>query len=225
VQRENNLTKFGNIGLACEFIRAGAGLSGMILLVVAISMSTASCSLFGGSPVHEKVVSHPEEKGAADPYQIGRDDELEIIVWTQPQLSGKVTVASDGTISMPLIGRVPAAGMTPDQLKADLEKRYARYVHGANATVRVSDPASHVFYVLGEVNKPGAYKLHSGEVLSQALAEAGGLGQYADAGRIRILRHKENETVVLTVNYNVVRSGGDVSADVPVKPGDTVQVP
>ena len=132
---------------------------------------------------------------------IGSDDELEIIVWTQPQLSGKVTVASDGTIAMPLIGRVPAAGLTPDQLKADLEKRYVRYVHGANATVRVTDPASHVFYVLGQVNKPGAYKLHSGEVLSQALAEAGGLAEFADAGKIRILRHKENETVVLTVNY------------------------
>src|ERR1700733_6548143 len=217
--------KFGNIEFACEFIRAGAGLSAMVLLAVAISMSTASCSLFDGSPVHEKVVSHPEDKAAADPYQIGRDDELDIIVWTQPQLSGKVTVASDGTISMPLIGRVPAAGLTPDQLKVDLEKRYARYVHGANATVRVSDPASHVFYVLGEVNKPGVYKLHSGEVLSQALAEAGGLGQFADAGKIRILRHKQNETVVVTVNYYVVRSGGDVSADVLVEPGDTVQVP
>jgi len=194
------------------------------LSVVAISTSMTACGLFDGSAVKQKVISHPQAK-AADPYQIGSDDELEIIVWTQPQLSGKVTVASDGTIAMPLIGRVPAAGLTPDQLKADLEKRYARYVHGANATVRVSDPASHVFYVLGEVNKPGVFKLHSGEVLSQALAEAGGLGEFADAGKIRILRHKENETVVLTINYYMVGSGGDVSADVPVEPGDTVQVP
>jgi len=216
--------KFGNIEFACEFIRAGAGLSGMVLLAVAISMSAAGCSLFDSSPVRQKVVEHPVEK-TIDPYQIGRDDELEIVVWNQPQLSGKVIVASDGTISMPLIGRVPASALTPDLLKADLEKRYDRYVHGANVTVRVADPASHVFYVLGEVNKPGVYKLHSSEVLSQALAEAGGLGPFADPGRIRILRHKDNETVVLTVNYNVVRSGGDVSADVPVEPGDTVQVP
>ena len=79
--------------------------------------------------------------------------------------------------------------------------------------------------MLGEVNRPGVYKLHSGEVLSQALAEAGGLGQFADAAKIRILRHEDKETVVLTVNYVVVRSGGDVSADVPMEPGDTVQVP
>ena len=187
-------------------------------------MSAGGCSLFDSTSVQKKVVPHPVAKNV-DPYIIGADDELEIIVWTQPQLSGKVIVASDGTIAMPLIGRVPAAGLTPDQLKADLEKRCARYVHDANATVRVSDPASHVFYVLGQVNKPGAYKLHSGEVLSQALAQAGGLGEFADSGKIRILRHKENETVVFTVNYNVVRSGGDVSADVPVEPGDTVSVP
>jgi polysaccharide export outer membrane protein len=214
----------GKIESANGRIRAGAALATGVFMAVAISMSVTACSLFDSSPVKEKVVTRPEGK-AADPYQIGSDDELEIIVWTQPQLSGKVTVASDGTIAMPLIGRVPAAGLTPDQLKANLENRYARYVHGANATVRVTDPASHVFYVLGEVNKPGVFKLHSGEVLSQALAEAGGLGEFADAGKIRILRHKENETVVLTINYHVVRSGGDVSADVPVEPGDTVQVP
>jgi hypothetical protein len=51
------------------------------------------------------------------------------------------------------------------------------------------------------------------------------LGQFADAAKIRILRHEDKETVVLTVNYVVVRSGGDVSADVPMEPGDTVQVP
>jgi polysaccharide biosynthesis/export protein len=214
----------GTIELAPDFVRAGGALAVTILLAAAISMSMGACSLFSSSPVRERVVPHEAAKNA-DPYRIGADDELEIVVWNQPQLSGKVVVASDGTIAMPLIGRVPAAGQTPEQLKADLEKRYTQYVHDPNAMVRVSDPASHVFYVLGEVNKPGVYKLHSGEVLSQALAEAGGLGQFADAGKIRILRHKENETVVLTVNYYVVRSGGDVSADVPVEPGDTVQVP
>ena len=212
------------IQFALEFAHAGAALAGTVLLAVAISISMAACSLFDSSPVREKVVQHPVAK-TADPYQIGSDDELEIVVWNQPQLSGKVIVASDGTIAMPLIGRLQAAGQTPEQVKAQLEKRYAQYVHNPNATVRVSDPASHVFYVVGEVNKPGGYKLHSGEVLSQALAEAGGLGEFADPGKIRILRHRETETVVLTVNYNLVRNGGDVSADVPVEPGDTVSVP
>src|SRR5258708_24553431 len=158
--------KVSKIEFAPDYFRAGAALTGTVLLAVAISISTAACSLFDSSPVREKVVQHPVAK-TIDPYQIGSDEELEIVVWNQPQLSGKVIVASDGTIAMPLIGRVPASGLTPDLLKADLEKRYARYVHASNITVRVSDPASHVFYVIGEVTKPGAFKLHSGETLSQ----------------------------------------------------------
>ncbi|HUO04938.1 MAG TPA: polysaccharide biosynthesis/export family protein [Candidatus Binataceae bacterium] len=157
------------------------------------------------------------------PYVIGSDDEVEIIVWQQPQLSGKVIVAPDGTITMPLIDRVQAAGRTPDQLKDKLQELYARYVHDPSVTVRVSEPRSQVFYVTGAVNKPGAYKLRSGEVLSQAISEAGGFGDYADPGKIRIMRHGEAETVVLTVNYNRITS--DASADVSIEPGDTITVP
>src|SRR6202451_1958207 len=156
--------KIGMIELASDFARAGAAIS--VLLAVTVSMSATACSLFGSEPVRETVVPRTAAKNT-DPYVIGSDDEIEIVFWNQPQLSGKVIVASDGTIAMPLIGRVPAAGQTPDQLKADLEKRYARYVHATNATVRVTDPASRVFYVLGEVSRPGVYRLHSGEVLSQ----------------------------------------------------------
>ena len=162
--------KIGSIEFVSGFYAAGAVLAGTILLAAAISISTSACSLFNSTPVRQKVVPHAAAKNA-EPYQIGRDDELEIIVWNQPQLSGKAIVASDGTIAMPLIGRVPAAGLTPDTLKVDLEKRYTRYVHGANATVRVADPASHVFYVLGEVNKPGAYQASLGR------------GAFAGAGR------------------------------------------
>lgn len=216
--------KSGVIEFAHTLAREGGISNGMILFAFTISMSIAICGCFDSSAVNQKVIPHQGPK-VSDPYRIGSDDELEIIVWNQPQLSGKVVVASDGTIAMPLIGRVPAGGQTPEELKAELEKRYTQYVHDPNATVRVSDPASHVFYVVGEVNKPGAYKLHSGEVLSQALAEAGGLGDFADPSKIRIMRHKESETVMLTVNYNLVRSGSDVSADVPVEPGDTVSVP
>jgi polysaccharide export outer membrane protein len=211
------------IEFAHNFTCAGTALSAMVMLAAAISVSMvlSGCNT---TAVRQTVVPHAAAK-ISDPYRIGSDDELDIVVWNQPQLSGKVTVASDGMIAMPLIGRVPAAGQTPDELKADLEKRYVRYVHDPNATVRVSNPASHVFYVIGQVNKPGAFHLHSGEVLSQALAEAGGLGEYADSSKIKILRHRETETVVLTVDYNLVGSGGDLSGDVPVEPGDTVSVP
>ena len=82
--------KIGIIEFAPEFLQAGAALTGIILLAVTISVIALSgCAT---SPVREKVIPHQAAK-TADPYRIGSDDELEIIVWTQPQLSGKVTVA------------------------------------------------------------------------------------------------------------------------------------
>lgn len=199
------------------------GVLRLTISAFALGAALVSWSCFGAAVERRTVplVAHEKPK----PYVIGSDDELEIIVWTQTQLSGKVRVAPDGTITMPLVGRVQAAGETPDQLKDDLQERYSQYIHDANVTVRVSQPQSQMFYVTGEVNKPGAFQLHSGEVLSQAIAEAGGLGDYADPGKIRILRHGAAETEVLTVNYNRVISGGDVTADVPIEPGDTVTVP
>jgi polysaccharide export outer membrane protein len=226
VRLESNLMKIGKLDFAHDAFGAGAAPIVRILLAVStlavLSIWISSCEMFN-PPMQKQVIEHSQVK--VQPYVIGRDDELEIIVWTQPQLSGKVNVATDGTITMPLIGRVQAAGLTPDQLKEDLGTKFVRYVHEPNVTVRVSDAASQIFYVVGEVNKPGAFRLHSGEVLSQAMAESGGLGQYADGSKIRILRHDDANTEVLTVNYDLVRSGKNMSVDVPIQPGDTITVP
>jgi polysaccharide biosynthesis/export protein len=204
--------------------RSAAAAACVIIISAGFATLIFGCSLFNHVPVRTTTVpiARPQSE---DPYLIGRDDRLDIIVWKQPQLSGRVRVASDGTIAMPLIGRVQAAGLKADALKQKLQTEYARFVRNANVTVRVSDPISHVFYVLGEVNKPGVYRLRSGEVLSQALAQAEGFAKFADPSKIRIYRHRENATVLLTVDYNLVASGSDVSADVPIEPGDTINVP
>src|ERR1700678_3557089 len=107
--------KIGMIELASDFARAGAAIT--VLLAVTVSMSATACSLFGSEPVRETVVPRTAAKHT-DPYVIGSHDELERVVWNQPQLSGKVIVTSDGTIASPLIGRFAAAGQPPDQLKA-----------------------------------------------------------------------------------------------------------
>ncbi|MGH7812725.1 MAG: polysaccharide biosynthesis/export family protein [Candidatus Binataceae bacterium] len=200
-----------------------AGLASIAIAAMALCAPLALWACFGPA-VQTRTIRNASRESSA-PYIIGRDDQIEIIVWMQPQLSGNVVVAPDGTITMPLIGRIQAAGRTPDQLKDDLQGRYSRYLHQANVTVRISNPASHVFYVTGNVSHPGVYQLHSGEVLSQAIAEAGGLGEYADPSKIRIMRRGAAETEMMTVNFNRAVDGGDVSADVPIRPGDTITVP
>ncbi len=158
------------------------------------------------------------------PYIIGIDDMLDVIVWNQTQLSGKMPVEEDGTIAIPLAGRVAAAGLTCDKLEKRLHDKLAGFTDNPHVTVRVADPRSKVFYVVGEVHKPGVMSLRSGEVLSQALAEAGGLTDFANSRAIKIVRRRPTQNIEMTINYKKVEAG-DLSADVPLEPGDTITVP
>ena len=195
-----------------------------ILIVILPFLALAASGCFWGAPVQTEVVTKPAESADVGPYKIGRDDVLDVFVWKDEQLSGRITVASDGDITMPLIGQVKAAGLTTKELQANLTAEYARFVHDPKVTVRVFDPASRVFYVLGEVAKPGMYKLMSGEVLSQALAAAGGPTEYANLWKIKIVRRTGDQQIEMTVNYSALRSG-DLRADVPLERGDTITVP
>lgn len=191
-------------------------------ILVVMVLVTSGC--FGEAPVQTQVVTRQAESADSGPYKIGRDDVLDVFVWKDKQLSGRITVDSDGTVTLPLIGQVKAAGLTTKELQSDLTVRYARFVHDPKVTVQVFDPASRVFYVLGEVSKPGMYKLMSGETLSQALAAAGGPTEYANLRRIKIVRRNDDQQTEMTVNYNGVRSG-DLRADVVLERGDTITVP
>jgi len=193
-----------------------------VALVIIVG-SFASCSLSSGGTVRTE--SHARPSVSVDPYQIGTGDELEVVVWKQPTLSGKVTVSPDGTVTIPLVGHVPAAGRTADQLQAELRDRLGHFVKDPNVMVRVADEHSMIFYVVGEVHRPGVFTLHSGEVLSQAIAEAGGFSDFADASKIRIVRRSPIEVTKVTVDYRRILNGHDLDADMQLQRGDTVFVP
>jgi polysaccharide biosynthesis/export protein len=191
-----------------------------VLLAAAL---LGSCGIFKASPISTRVEERADP--SPQPYIIGKDDLLNVIVWREPQLSGKVLVASDGTVTLPLVGAVPAAGLTCTELQKNLSHRFGNFTREPNITVRVTDPRSRVFYALGEVHTPGMFPMHSDEVLSQALAQAGGFTDYADPAAIKILRHTPLKDIEITVNFNRVASGKDLDADIPLVPGDTITVP
>jgi len=158
------------------------------------------------------------------PYIIGPDDLLDVIVWKQEQLSGKMVVEEDGTIAVLLAGRVPAAGLTCQMLEKRLHDKLAAFTDNPQVTIRVAEPRSKVFYVVGEVHNPGVMRLRAGEVLSQGLAEAGGLTDFANRRAIVIVRRRPTENVKMTINYKKIEQG-DLTADIPLEPGDTITVP
>src|SRR5271168_2700186 len=105
-------------------------------------------------------------------YIIGAQDVLDVNVWKEPELTRLVPVRPDGKISLPLLNDVMAAGLTPTQLAARITEGLKKYVTNPQVTVIVNQINSQRVYILGEVNRAGAYPLLPGMTVLQALSSA-----------------------------------------------------
>jgi polysaccharide export outer membrane protein len=166
-------------------------------------------------------------EGAAVPagYVIGQEDVLSIVFWRDKEMSAEVVVRPDGKISLPLLNDVQAAGYTPDQLRALVEKAAAKYIAEPNATVVVKAINSRKVFVTGNVLKPGTYPLSEGMTVLQLIAVAGGLQEYADAKSIVVMRKEEGKDRHFKFNYKDVVRQKNLQQNIALKPGDTVVVP
>lgn len=159
-------------------------------------------------------------------YVIGENDVLEIDVWKEKEISRTIPVRPDGKISLPLIGEIQASGMTPMQLQDDLTKRLKAYIENPEVTVIVTDPRSHQFNVVGEVNRPGSYQLSQAMTVLDAIAQSGGFKDFAKETKIYVLRPMpDGIRVRIPFNYKQVIKGKDLQENVTLKPGDTIVVP
>jgi len=158
-------------------------------------------------------------------FYLGPGDVLEISVWKDEALTKQVVVRPDGMISFPLIGQIPAAGRTVEELQTDIQRRISRYVPDAPVTVLVAEIGSPKIYVVGKVNKPGVYIMGHYLRIMQALAMAGGTTTFADRDDIMIIREEKGKQIIMKFNYDRVASGRDLHKNITLKPGDTIVVP
>jgi polysaccharide biosynthesis/export protein len=158
-------------------------------------------------------------------YVIGKGDVLEINVWREPMLSGEVVVRNDGMISLALAGDVQAAGRTPLDLKAEIEKRLKGYLGEPVVTVILRTAISQKFYVIGEVRTPGEYDLLKEMTIVQGIARAGGFTEWAKKEKIILLRKEENAERRIPVNYQDIMKGKSGSQNVLLHANDTIIVP
>ncbi len=161
---------------------------------------------------------------AATDYVIGADDTLHITVWKEPDLSVTLPVRPDGKISMPLLNDVPAAGLTPMQLKDSLTEKLRKYISDPRVTVVVTAMNSQRIYVLGEVQHTGAMPLLPNMTVLQALSSAG-FTQFANLKAIYVLRAVNGQQTKMPFNYKQAIKGGDPKQNIVLKPGDTVVIP
>jgi polysaccharide export outer membrane protein len=158
-------------------------------------------------------------------YVIGPDDELDISVWKEPDVSRTVPVRPDGKISLPLLNDIQAAGLTPMQLQTVVTGALKKFITGPQVTVIVTKINSRRIYVMGEVARPGAFPMLPNMTILQALSTAGGFSQYAKLSAIYLLRTENGRQVTYPFNYKEVIRGRKPEQNVTLKPADTIVVP
>ena len=158
-------------------------------------------------------------------YIIGPEDVLDIDVWKQPNLSRTVPVRPDGKISLPLLGDIQAAGVTPTELGTSIQKMVQKYVSNPQVTVIVTAINSQRIYVLGERNRPGAEQLFPNMTPLQALSAAGGFTQFAKRNQVYVLRREGSKEKRYRFDYKAALQGDPSRQTIILQPGDTIIVP
>jgi polysaccharide export outer membrane protein len=172
------------------------------------------------------------DKHTAPPYTVEPGD----VLLVQPasldspvRLPGDQPVLPDGTINLGCCGRLPVAGLTVDQIEAEVCALVAaRFGKGVGpVAVRVVARMSKVYYVLGEVNAPGAFPLSGRETVLDAIIAAGGLNDRASRKNITLSRPtRPGECrVVLPICYEEIVQLGDTTTNYQIAAGDRIYVP
>jgi polysaccharide export outer membrane protein len=145
-------------------------------------------------------------------YRLGVGDEIQILVYDEPDLTVQMTINDDGHINFPLIGTISVRGNTATQVQ-QLIHDGLKNGYLLNPSVQVDIVTYRPFYIHGEVNKPGAYSYQPGLNIDQAIALAGGLTERASVSKIFIKQsHHEN------------KKGSKVKLSYSVSPGDIITI-
>jgi polysaccharide export outer membrane protein len=162
----------------------------------------------GGLPQGARATS-----GQASDYKLGANDRLRITVFGQPTLTGEYALDGNGVLSFPLVGNVPADGLTTSQLQqaiaAKLEPDYL-----VNPNVSAEVITRRPFYVIGEVQKPGNYPYQTGITAINAVAMAGGFTR----------RARKNDFYVRRIDQNGQTVRIEANSGTALQPGDTLDV-
>jgi polysaccharide export outer membrane protein len=192
--------------------------------LVAILALVAACA----APKSETVTVPAAPAAEQSEYRIGPGDTLQVFVWNQPELTVTVPVRPDGMISTPLISGVPASGKTPPELAKDLEKALSEYVRNPTVSVMVTGfvgTYSDQIRVVGQAAKPQSLPYRANMTLLDVMIAVGGLAEFAAGNRAVLVRQEGNQQQRIPVRIADLIDDGDISANVPMRPGDVLIIP
>ena len=194
--------------------------SGAKWLTVALAaLMLAACSSYPPAPAASAATDYN--------YKIGPGDNLNIVVWRNPELSMTVPVRPDGKVSAPLIDDLDAMDKNPTTLARDIEKELGKFIRDPVVTVIVTGfvgPYSEQVRVVGEAAKPQTLPYKQKMTALDVMIAVGGMTEFADGNRASILRTSE-KNAQYSVRLKDLIKRGDVSANVEMKPGDILIIP
>lgn len=176
----------------------------------------------GAAAAAQAVAENLVAAAPVDPktYIIGAQDVLGIRVWREPDFSGSVMVRPDGKITLPLVGDIDAAGLTPEALTARVAEVLGKVLNKPEVMVSVVTVQSKRYFVSGKVSRTGPVPLVVPTTVLQALS-AVGLGEWAKKSKIIIMRGTQR----IKFNYDQVIKGKKLEQNIYLQDGDHIFVP
>lgn len=214
--------------IACEDLKGiMTALTKTILLSVAMALTLSGCAKdrsFGMAPTIE-VASLTELPAlpAIQPYTVGGQEQLEIIVTDAERLSGTYLTDAEGYIAFPLVGDLYVAEKTPNQVGRMIADRLrGEYIINPQVRVRPSAIEAPTISIGGEVEQPGTYPAGSSQTLLRAVNNAGGLSDIAKVDDVLVMRTVNDQRYIGVYNIEAIQRGN--YADPVIYPGDIVTV-
>ncbi|GAB1259752.1 exopolysaccharide export protein VpsN [Aurantivibrio plasticivorans] len=194
----------------------------------------AVCSLVVGCSSTPDDMAYAPQKNAVpvllvDQYLIGVDDQIQVSVWKNPDLSITVPVRPDGQISIPLVGEVMAGGKTPKMVADDITQKLSAYIRDPQVAVILVELRSHEFLsrvrVSGAVNTPSSFRFRQGMTVLDLVLEAGGLNDFASGNSAKLYRQTEEGVQAISVKVADILKSGKMDTNYAVEPGDVLTIP
>lgn len=174
-------------------------------------LAVSACDTPSGLPLRESFQPEAGRVDVTNSYEVGSGDKLRMTVFNETPLSGEFVIASDGSLALPLIGSVDAAGLTPRELEKRIAEHFRDgYLRDPRISIEVLNYRP--FYIYGEVQKGGEYPYAVSMSVLTAVALAGGYTYRADTRRVVITRNGEKVGVPTSENLQIL-------------PGDIVEIP
>jgi len=198
--------------------------------IAIVTATLAACNSGPSAQLPPATVSTTAEV-PVDDYILGPLDQITIHVWRNPELSAEdIQVRPDGRITIPLVRDLVAVGKTPSELETDITERLSQYIEQPIVSVIVNEfngALPQQIRITGAGAQPAALPFRAGMTALDAMIAVGGLGEFAAGNRATLTRYnaETGRSQEYRLRLKDLLNRGDASANVALKPGDTISIP